>query len=68
LKEKTMQASKEGTPRKTPPAGHNRRKNADPEQERRPVKPVESAQTGSQGLGYLKGTDKGKAVRPKRGS
>jgi len=53
-----MQAAKGKTGR-TPPAGHNRRKNTDPEETRDPVKPVEGAQTGSQGLGYLK--DAGRA-------
>jgi hypothetical protein len=52
-----MQATKEGKSARIPPAGHNRRKNADPEEERRPVKPVEGAQTGSEGLGYLKDAD-----------
>jgi hypothetical protein len=39
---------------KAPPTGHNRRNNAEPEKTRENVKPVEGAQTGSEGLGYLK--------------
>ena len=64
-----MQAAKEGKSGPPPPAGHNRRKNADPEEERRPVKPVEGAQTGSEGLGYLKDADtaRSKTGKPKRG-
>jgi hypothetical protein len=49
-----MQATKEGKSGKTPPAGHDRRKNTDPEEARLPAKPVEGAQTGSEGLGHLK--------------
>jgi hypothetical protein len=69
LKEKTMQAAKEGKGGKIPLAGHTRQKNKDPEEKRRATRPVEGAQTGSQGLGYLKDTDKaaGKSGRPKRG-
>jgi hypothetical protein len=47
-----MQAAKEGKSGKTPPAVDNRRRNAGP-QKKRAIEPVEGAQTGSGGLGYL---------------
>ena len=52
-----MQAAKERSG-KAPPAGDNRRKDVDPEKKRRTVKPVEGAQTGSEGLGYLTDGDR----------
>jgi len=48
-----VQAERKERGGKQPPAGDNRRSNADPEKKRRIAKPVEGAQTGSEGLGYL---------------
>ncbi|MDN5927546.1 MAG: hypothetical protein L0I29_10765 [Hyphomicrobiales bacterium] len=63
-----MQATKEEKSGKAPPAGHNRRQNTERQRDRRSVEPIEGARTGSQGLGYLKDTDKkGNTGRPKRG-
>jgi hypothetical protein len=62
-----MQAAKEGKGGKTPAAGDNRRRNAGPEK-KRAIEPVEGAQTGSQGLGYLKKpTDRAGKGGPRRG-
>ncbi|MBN9069378.1 MAG: hypothetical protein J0H60_23795, partial [Rhizobiales bacterium] len=49
-----MQATKEKLERRTPPAGDDRRSNADRKKKPRKIEPVEGSQTGSEGLGYLK--------------
>ena len=49
-----MQAAGEKPERRPPPAGDNRRSNADRKKKVRQIEPVEGAQTGSEGLGYLK--------------
>jgi hypothetical protein len=50
--EKVMRKPKKSG--KTPLVGDNRRKNAEPEKRAEADKPDEGAQTGSEGLGYLK--------------
>jgi hypothetical protein len=52
-----MQAAKEKPERRSPPAGDNRRSNADRQKKARKIEPVEGPQTGSEGLGYLKEPD-----------
>jgi hypothetical protein len=49
-----MQAAKEKPERRSPPAGDDRRSNADRKKKPRKIEPVEGSQTGSEGLGYLK--------------
>jgi hypothetical protein len=61
-----MQATNEGKSGKTPPAGGDRRRNAGPEK-KRAIEPVEGAQTGSEGLGYLKKPRAGRKHDASRG-
>jgi hypothetical protein len=50
---KTMQAAKDRAGHRSPSEGRDRKSNADPARKRRTIEPVEGAQTGSEGLGYL---------------
>jgi hypothetical protein len=64
-----MQAAKDRAGHKSLSEGRDRQSNADPARKRRKIEPVEGAQTGSEGLGYLekpaKDTDTGGARRGK---